>query len=240
MISPRWRACLQSSFLLTFIFSFQLPAAVGEAPTFGFTEHMANKFFKPEGVRSLTITYMTVGSLLILATKIFPLVGCNFCIPLGNLYILTTLSLDNVWILLGENCCWSLLGHQGLVAIWLSGKHIYPSPLTDNTLRVHVLAHLQSLHVFVSLLLCISATKTQWNRTSEFLGMCHGHWRPPVLCMAGYPAENGKCCKVYVQERNITVIISKVLSEEECLASLNPIFCFKWQEVSVNVGLWEG
>ena len=60
MISPRWRACLQSSFLLTFIFSFQLPAAVGEAPTFGFTEHMANKFFKPDGVRSLTITYMTV------------------------------------------------------------------------------------------------------------------------------------------------------------------------------------
>ncbi|CAH3107802.1 unnamed protein product [Porites lobata] len=27
----------------------QLPAAVGEAPTFGFTENMANKFFKPEG-----------------------------------------------------------------------------------------------------------------------------------------------------------------------------------------------
>ena len=60
MISPRYRASLQASFLLTFIFSFQLPAAVGEAPTFGFTEHMANKFFKPEGVRSLTITYMTV------------------------------------------------------------------------------------------------------------------------------------------------------------------------------------
>lgn len=49
---PQWRACLQATFLLTFIFSFQLPAAVGEAPTFGFTEHMANKFFKPEGVRS--------------------------------------------------------------------------------------------------------------------------------------------------------------------------------------------
>ena len=29
-------------------------------------------------------------------------------------YILTTLSLDNVWTLLGENCCWSLLGLQGL------------------------------------------------------------------------------------------------------------------------------
>ena len=29
-------------------------------------------------------------------------------------YILTTLSLDNVWILLGENRCWSLLGLKGL------------------------------------------------------------------------------------------------------------------------------
>ena len=69
MISPRWRACLQSSFLLTFIFSFQLPAAVGEASTFGFTEHMANKFFKPDGVRSLTITYMTVVFYLFWQTK---------------------------------------------------------------------------------------------------------------------------------------------------------------------------
>ena len=45
-------------------------------------------------------------------------------------------------------------------SIWHSAKHICPSPLTENTLRVHVLglAHLQSL--FVSLLLCISATKT--------------------------------------------------------------------------------
>ena len=29
-------------------------------------------------------------------------------------YILTTLSLDNVWTLSGENCCWSLLGLKGL------------------------------------------------------------------------------------------------------------------------------
>ena len=29
-------------------------------------------------------------------------------------YILTTLSLDNVWTLLGENCCWSLLRLKGL------------------------------------------------------------------------------------------------------------------------------
>lgn len=33
-------------------FLFQLPAAVGEAPTFGFAEEMANKFFKPSGVSS--------------------------------------------------------------------------------------------------------------------------------------------------------------------------------------------
>ena len=31
------------------------------------------------------------------------------------LLILITLSLDNVWILLGENCCWSLLGLKGLM-----------------------------------------------------------------------------------------------------------------------------
>ena len=30
-------------------------------------------------------------------------------------YILTTLSLYNVWTLLGENCCWSLLGLKGLM-----------------------------------------------------------------------------------------------------------------------------
>ena len=30
------------------------------------------------------------------------------------LLILITLSLDSEWILLGENCCWSLLGLKGL------------------------------------------------------------------------------------------------------------------------------
>ena len=30
------------------------------------------------------------------------------------LLILITLSLDSVWILLGENCCWSSLGLKGL------------------------------------------------------------------------------------------------------------------------------
>ena len=37
------------------------------------------------------------------------------------LLILITLSLDSVWILLGENCCWSLLALKGLI------KFIYPS-----------------------------------------------------------------------------------------------------------------
>jgi len=32
--------------------------------------------------------------------------------------ILTTLSLDNLWTLLGENCCWSLLGLKGLSDIY--------------------------------------------------------------------------------------------------------------------------
>ena len=30
------------------------------------------------------------------------------------LLILLTLSLENVWIMLRENCCWSLLGLKGL------------------------------------------------------------------------------------------------------------------------------
>ena len=36
------------------------------------------------------------------------------------LFILITLSLDSVWILLGENCCWSLLGLKGLNGIGIS------------------------------------------------------------------------------------------------------------------------
>ena len=123
-------------------------------------------------------------------------------------------------------------------SIWHSAKHICHNPLSENTLGVHVLAHLQSL--FVSLLLCISATKTQWNRTSEFLGMCHGHWCPPVLCMVGYPAENGKCCKMYVQEKNSTVIISKVLFEEECLVSLNPCFASSDKKLVSMLGYGRG
>ena len=31
------------------------------------------------------------------------------------LLILITLSSDSVWILLGENCCWSLLALKGLI-----------------------------------------------------------------------------------------------------------------------------
>ena len=31
------------------------------------------------------------------------------------LLILISLSLDSVWMLLGENCCWSLLALKGLI-----------------------------------------------------------------------------------------------------------------------------
>ena len=33
------------------------------------------------------------------------------------LLILITLSLDSEWILLGENCCWTLLGLKGLLGL---------------------------------------------------------------------------------------------------------------------------
>ena len=41
------------------------------------------------------------------------------------LLILITLSLDNVWILLGENCCWSLLALKGLSAIEENVRRVY-------------------------------------------------------------------------------------------------------------------
>ena len=41
------------------------------------------------------------------------------------LLILITLSLDSVWILLGENCCWSLLGLTGLT--YEIGSRILPA-----------------------------------------------------------------------------------------------------------------
>ena len=34
------------------------------------------------------------------------------------LLILITSSHDSVWILLGENCCWSLLGLKGLIVLF--------------------------------------------------------------------------------------------------------------------------
>ena len=42
-----------------------------------------------------------------------------------HLLILITLSLDNVWILLGENCCWSLLALKGLSAIKENIRRVY-------------------------------------------------------------------------------------------------------------------
>ena len=52
------------------------------------------------------------------------------------LLILITLSLDNVWMLLGENCCCSLLAPKGLKgegeeegAIRMCEEGAFPSPL---------------------------------------------------------------------------------------------------------------
>ena len=42
------------------------------------------------------------------------------------LLILITLSLDSVWILLGEYCCWSLLALKGLIK--LSKYQVLQSP----------------------------------------------------------------------------------------------------------------
>lgn len=75
---PQIQSFLAGQLFVDFFFSFQLPAAVGEAPTFGFTENMANKFFKPEGVRSLTITYMTVVFYLFWQPKYFLLLDIIF------------------------------------------------------------------------------------------------------------------------------------------------------------------
>ena len=50
------------------------------------------------------------------------------------LLILITLFLDSVWILLGENCCWSLLGLKGLMENERSGN----TPVSKKT-RVSLL-----------------------------------------------------------------------------------------------------
>ena len=41
------------------------------------------------------------------------------------LLILITLSLDSVWILLGENCCWSLLGLKRVKTATPAENHDY-------------------------------------------------------------------------------------------------------------------
>ena len=47
------------------------------------------------------------------------------------LLIFVTLSLDSVWILLGENCCWSLSGLKGLssnIQIQILQTHLHMFP----------------------------------------------------------------------------------------------------------------
>ena len=63
-------------------------------------------------------------------------------------YILTTLSLDNVWTLLGENCCWSLLGLKGLtcfaaVLVLQNKLHVFVAHFTIG-LWVTLSLHLQN------------------------------------------------------------------------------------------------
>ena len=61
-------------------------------------------------------------------------------------YILTSLSLDNVWTLLGENCCWSLLELKGLThsaaVLMLQNKlHVFVAHFTIGlwiTLSLHM------------------------------------------------------------------------------------------------------
>ena len=50
-------------------------------------------------------------------------------------FILATLSLDNVWTLLGENCCWSLLGLKGLSRLDL--KKMYRLSFPGTKLMVY-------------------------------------------------------------------------------------------------------
>jgi len=40
------------------------------------------------------------------------------------LLILITLSLDSVWILLGENCCWSLLGLKTEILFYIMPNEV--------------------------------------------------------------------------------------------------------------------
>ena len=61
---------------------------------------------------------------LIKDQSIFPLV-------IIWLIILLTISLDNVWILLGENWCWSLLGLKGLIDL-LSCFGTFPAYFWSN------------------------------------------------------------------------------------------------------------
>ena len=55
------------------------------------------------------------------------------------LFILITLSLDSEWILLGENCCWTLLqGLKGLTCDAIEPNNaVQPHiPYADSTLRL--------------------------------------------------------------------------------------------------------
>ena len=61
-------------------------------------------------------------------------------------YILTTLSLSNVWTLLGENCCWSLLGLKGLTIQFL--KQCLHVICTHSDFRSSISSSKQGAHTY--------------------------------------------------------------------------------------------
>ena len=66
------------------------------------------------------------------------------------LLILITLSLDNEWILLGENCCWTLLGLKGLKLLFvpISVCHDidqWPFPEAGHTLQLPLMGNVMQV-----------------------------------------------------------------------------------------------
>ena len=69
------------------------------------------------------------------------------------LLILITLSLDNEWILLGENCCWTLLRLKGLLFFLTAVCHDidqWPFPEAGHTLQLPLMGNvMQVWHYYI-------------------------------------------------------------------------------------------
>ena len=81
-------------------------------------------------------------------------------------YILTTLSLDNVWILLGENCCWSLLGLKGLSNV--TGSFTLPSSWCERMKEIRPTAQLCHHPMMLSSEPKMSLNYSEFDLTSFF------------------------------------------------------------------------